>query len=109
MIFTSLLETAWHALTTHRMRSFLTMLGMVIGVAAVILMLAIGQGAQAMVRSSIESMGSNLFIIMSGAVSSGARGWRPAMRPRSLSTMPTPFASCPTSWRRRPCRPAAPS
>ncbi|MHB1074535.1 ABC transporter permease [Thiobacillus sp.] len=71
MIFTSLLETAWHALTTHRMRSFLTMLGMVIGVAAVILMLAIGQGAQAMVRSSIESMGSHLFIIMSGAVSSG--------------------------------------
>jgi len=71
MIFTSLLETAWHALTTHRMRSFLTMLGMVFGVAAVILMLAIGQGAQAMVRGAIESMGSNLFIIMSGATSSG--------------------------------------
>src|SRR3569623_1655332 len=71
MIFTSLLETAWHARTTHRMRSFLTMLGMVIGVAAVILMLAIGQGAQAMVRSAIESLGSNLFIIMSGADSSG--------------------------------------
>ena len=58
MIFASLFETAWHALTTHRMRSFLTMLGMMIGVAAVILMLAIGQGAQAMVRSAIESMGS---------------------------------------------------
>ncbi len=71
MIFSSLIETAWHALTAHRMRSFLTMLGMVIGVAAVILMLAIGQGAQAMVRSAIESMGSNLFIIMSGATSSG--------------------------------------
>jgi len=71
MIFTSLFETAWHALVTHRMRSFLTMLGMVIGVAAVILMLAIGQGAQAMVRSSIESMGSNLFIIMSGATTAG--------------------------------------
>ena len=71
MIFASLLETAWHALITHRMRSFLTMLGMVIGVAAVILMLAIGQGAQAMVRSSIESMGSNLFIIMAGATTSG--------------------------------------
>ncbi|WP_407702876.1 ABC transporter permease [Thiobacillus sedimenti] len=70
-MFSSLLETAWHALVTHRMRSFLTMLGMVIGVAAVILMLAIGQGAQTMVRSAIESMGSNLFIIMSGAVSSG--------------------------------------
>ena len=74
MILASLFETAWHALATHRMRSFLTMLGMVIGVAAVILMLAIGQGAQAMVRSAIESMGSNLFIIMSGATtSSGAR------------------------------------
>ena len=36
MIFSSLFETAWHALATHRMRSFLTMLGMVIGVAAVI-------------------------------------------------------------------------
>ena len=71
MIFTSLFETAWHALSTHRMRSFLTMLGMVIGVAAVILMLAIGQGAQVMVRSAIESMGSNLFIIMPGATSSG--------------------------------------
>jgi putative ABC transport system permease protein len=71
MIFASLFETAWHALTTHRMRSFLTMLGMMIGVAAVILMLAIGQGAQAMVRSAIESMGSNLFIVMSGATTAG--------------------------------------
>jgi putative ABC transport system permease protein len=74
MIIGSLLETAWHALATHRMRSFLTMLGMVIGVAAVILMLAIGQGAQATVRSAIASMGSNLFIITSGATTaSGAR------------------------------------
>ena len=71
MIFSSLFETAWHALATHRMRSFLTMLGMVIGVAAVILMMAIGEGAQVMVRESIKSMGSNLFIIMSGASTSG--------------------------------------
>jgi putative ABC transport system permease protein len=71
MIFSSLFETAWHALATHRMRSFLTMLGMVIGVAAVILMMAIGEGAQAMVRDAIKSMGSNLFIIMSGASTSG--------------------------------------
>ncbi len=71
MIFSSLFETAWHALATHRMRSFLTMLGMVIGVAAVILMMAIGAGAQAMVNDAIKSMGSNLFIIMSGASTSG--------------------------------------
>ncbi len=71
MIFSSLFETAWHALATHRMRSFLTMLGMVIGVAAVILMMAIGEGAQVMVRESIKSMGSNLFIVLSGASTSG--------------------------------------
>jgi putative ABC transport system permease protein len=71
MIIASLMETAWHALATHRMRSFLTMLGMVIGVAAVILMMAIGEGAQGMVRDAIKSMGSNLFIIFSGASTSG--------------------------------------
>jgi putative ABC transport system permease protein len=71
MILLSLLETAWNALTTHRLRSFLTMLGMVIGVAAVIMMMAIGQGAQAMVREAISAMGSNLFIILSGASTSG--------------------------------------
>ncbi len=71
MIFSNLIETAWHALASHRTRSFLTMLGMMIGVAAVIMMMAIGEGAQAMVRDAIKSMGSNLFIIMSGASTSG--------------------------------------
>jgi putative ABC transport system permease protein len=47
------------------------MLGMIIGVGAVVLMLAIGQGAQAMVSESIASMGSNLFIVLSGSSTSG--------------------------------------
>jgi putative ABC transport system permease protein len=58
-------------MVANRMRSFLTMLGMVIGVGAVILMLAIGQGAQYQVDQSIASMGSNLFIILSGSSTSG--------------------------------------
>ena len=53
------------------MRSALTMLGMIIGVGAVVLMMAIGQGAQFMVNQSIESMGSNLFIVLSGSTTSG--------------------------------------
>jgi ABC-type antimicrobial peptide transport system permease subunit len=87
MIFASQIETAWYALTTHRMRSFLTKLGMVIGVAAVILMLAIGQGAQAMVRGSIRSMGSTLSIIMSGATTTG--GTRVAVSEKSMEVAET--------------------
>lgn len=61
-----LLGQAWHAIGSNRMRTLLTMLGMIIGVAAVILMLAVGQGASRMVAQSIESMGSNLLIVRSG-------------------------------------------
>ena len=67
----TMFEEAWHAMGANRLRSFLTMLGMMIGVAAVIMMLAIGQGAQYSVDQSIASMGSNLFIVLSGSTTSG--------------------------------------
>jgi putative ABC transport system permease protein len=58
----------------NRLRTFLTMLGMVIGVGAVVLMMAIGEGAQQSIKRSIDSMGSNLFVILSGSSSaSGSR------------------------------------
>ena len=66
-----MLTEAWSSMAANRMRTFLTMLGMVIGVGAVILMLAIGQGAQYQVDQSIASMGSNLFIVLSGSTTSG--------------------------------------
>ena len=69
----SMLSEAWMAMWANRLRTILTMLGMVIGVAAVILMLAVGQGAQQQVQASIASMGSNLFIILSGSTTSGGR------------------------------------
>ena len=69
-----LLIQAWRAMGANKLRTFLTMLGMVIGVGAVVLMMAIGQGAQQSVKASIESMGSNLFIILSGSsTSAGVR------------------------------------
>jgi putative ABC transport system permease protein len=55
----------------NRLRTALTMLGMIIGVGAVVLMMAVGQGAQTKVNQSIATMGSNLFIVLSGAVTSG--------------------------------------
>jgi len=67
----AMLSEAWMAMWANRLRTILTMLGMVIGVGAVILMLAVGQGAQQQVQASIASMGSNLFIILSGSTTSG--------------------------------------
>lgn len=70
-MITAMLSEAWMAMWANRLRTTLTMLGMVIGVGAVILMLAVGQGAQQQVQASIASMGSNLFIILSGSTTSG--------------------------------------
>ncbi|HWT28051.1 MAG TPA: ABC transporter permease [Methylophilaceae bacterium] len=73
-MFGAMLGEAWHAMGANRLRTFLTMLGMVIGVGAVVLMMAIGQGAQESVKESINSMGSNLFIVLSGSTTAnGAR------------------------------------
>ncbi len=69
------LRVAWRALMRNKLRSFLTTLGVVIGVGAVIAMVAIGEGAKARVQATFESMGSNLLIILPGSSSSGgARG-----------------------------------
>jgi putative ABC transport system permease protein len=66
-----MLGEAWHAMGANRMRTFLTMLGMVIGVGAVIAMMAIGEGVKDSVNASISSMGSNLFIVVSGSTTAG--------------------------------------
>jgi putative ABC transport system permease protein len=74
MNFVQVLLEAFRAMGMNRLRTALTMLGMIIGVGAVVLMLAIGQGAQAKINASIASMGSNLLIVVPGATSaSGVR------------------------------------
>lgn len=67
----AMLGEAWHAMGCNRMRTALTMLGMVSGVASVVLMLAIGQGAQYAVAQTISTMGSNLYIIIAGSTHTG--------------------------------------
>jgi putative ABC transport system permease protein len=71
----AMLAEAWYSMGSNRMRSLLTMLGMVIGVGAVVLMMAVGQGAQLAVSQSISAMGSNLFILSARSLmtSAGAR------------------------------------
>ncbi len=67
----STVRISFRALWVNKMRSFLTMLGIIIGVGAVIAMLAVGQGASRKIAEQISSMGSNMILIMSGAQTSG--------------------------------------
>ena len=71
MSITVLMRTAWNALRRNVSRSLLTMLGIIIGVGAVIASMAIGAGAQAAVLKQIESLGANLIVITPGSITSG--------------------------------------
>ncbi|MDO8960778.1 MAG: ABC transporter permease [Methylophilus sp.] len=90
-MFSAMLGEAWHAMGANRLRTFLTMLGMVIGVGAVVLMMAIGQGAEASVKRSINAMGSNLFVVLSGPPNMGgarsATGNAPSLNVRDADAI----------------------
>ena len=75
---------ALRAIKANKMRSILTSLGIIIGVAAVIIMLAIGNGAQITIQNEMKSMGTNLVMIRSGTSTSGGKrmghGSQPTMK-----------------------------
>jgi putative ABC transport system permease protein len=76
MTWMETLRTGWSAIASHRLRSALTMLGIIIGVSSVILTVGLGQGAQDRVRDQISALGSNLLVVSPGSStsSSGVRG-----------------------------------
>lgn len=67
MNYQNLFKIALRAIAANKMRSFLTALGIIIGIAAVITMLAIGQGSKASIKANIAEMGSNMIMISPGA------------------------------------------
>ena len=67
MNFINLLKVAIKAILNNKFRSFLSMLGIIIGVAAVIVMMAIGQGSKQSIRENISAMGTNIIMIRPGA------------------------------------------
>ena len=109
--FLETLRTALEAVRSHRLRSVLTMLGILIGIAAVILTVGLGQGAQAQVREQISKLGSNLLIVSQArppaapACVVAAAAPRPSARPMRPRWGPRP--SLRTSPRSRPRRRAA--
>ncbi len=71
MDFLNIIRVAFRALQRNKMRAALTMLGIIIGVAAVVAMVSIGQGAQAAVAAQIDSIGTNLLFVSAGAQNVG--------------------------------------
>lgn len=73
----AILKEAWISITAYKLRTFLTMLGIMIGVAAVVMMVSAGQAVQNYITQSFESIGSNLIVIgPAEIVSGGVRGGR---------------------------------
>ncbi len=71
MNYINLLKIAMNALMRNKFRAFLTMLGIIIGVASVIAMLAIGQGSKQSIKDQISTMGSNMIFVMPGSEQRG--------------------------------------
>ncbi|HUC31254.1 MAG TPA: ABC transporter permease [Candidatus Paceibacterota bacterium] len=73
-----LLEETYSAVTVNKVRSGLTMLGIVIGIASVIALVAVGQGSQASIQASVDSLGANLVMVTPGAAATFGSGVRSA-------------------------------
>src|SRR6184192_2059654 len=129
----AIIRIAMRALARNKLRSALTMLGIIIGVGAVIAMVSVGQGAQAQAQQQIAAMGSNMLFVQSGTVNRGGMrmGWgatktlvyddltailrecpsgtapAPPAQPLLLKGIPAGSPSCrrkPASWSRpNPC------
>ncbi|MBI5495297.1 MAG: ABC transporter permease [Deltaproteobacteria bacterium] len=97
MILLETLRLALRALLRNGTRSFLTMLGVIIGVAAVIAMVAIGEGARQRVAETFASMGSNLLVVMHGTSqvsgSRGGSGTQPTLTWEDLAAIRTELPS----------------
>jgi putative ABC transport system permease protein len=93
------LRTGLEAVRSHRLRSALTMLGILIGIAAVILTVGFGEGASAQIRAQINSLGTNLLIITPGSAASSGGAVSPLGSATTL-TCRTPVPSRPRPSRR---------
>jgi putative ABC transport system permease protein len=83
-----IISSVWGGVSTHRLRSFLTMLGIVIGVGAVIVLMSIGKGTTQQILSQISNLGANTIFVSPGAVIQGQGGVRTAVGSATSLTLP---------------------
>jgi putative ABC transport system permease protein len=91
------LKIALRALRVNKMRSFLTMLGIIIGIAAVIAMIAVGAGARKVISDQIASIGSNLLLVLPGSTTSGGlRAGSGSAAPLTMADVRAIAEECPS-------------
>jgi putative ABC transport system permease protein len=91
------LRIALRALRVNKMRSFLTMLGIIIGIAAVIAMIAVGAGARKVISDQIASIGSNLLLVLPGSTTAGGlRGGSGSAAPLTMADVRAIRQECPS-------------
>src|SRR5215471_1677224 len=71
MTWADLFSSGWDAIRTHKLRSMLTSLGILIGIAAVVLTVGLGQGAKQQVSKQLAALGGNLLIVSPGSSTTG--------------------------------------
>ncbi|MBI4532245.1 MAG: ABC transporter permease [Candidatus Latescibacteria bacterium] len=102
MLF-NLCKAALHSLGHNKMRTFLTMLGIIIGVGAVIAMVGIGQGARSAVQAQISTLGTNLLMIFPGSTTQGGvRGGMGSVTSLTIDDAQAIAAECPAVSRSMP-------
>src|SRR4029077_14658836 len=87
MTWTDTFRTGFDAIRTHRLRSVLTMLGILIGITAVILTVGLGQGAKADVQAQISELGTNLLVVSPGSTTDSSTGCRGGLGTSSTLTV----------------------
>jgi len=96
MNYVNLMRIAIRALKRNKTRTFLTMLGILIGVASVIAMLAIGQGSKASIQTQLSSMGTNMIFVMPGSMFRGGVQMGPSnMQSLKITDMEAIEKNCP--------------
>jgi len=91
MNVSNLLRISLKALQSNKLRSLLTMLGIIIGVASVIAMLAIGQGSKKSIQDEVSKMGSNMLMILPGADMFREQDWQGQIPKRLFSATTKPL------------------